>query len=44
MMSEGGTSLRKETGNEQGYAYYYAVPFIGDKEGVPTDIIEAKVQ
>lgn len=37
-------SLSKETGNEQGYAYYYAVPFVGDKEGVPTDIIEAKVQ
>lgn len=40
----GGMSLSKQTGNEQGYAYYYAVPFIGDKEGVPTDIIEAKVQ
>lgn len=39
-----GWFMGKETGNEQGYAYYYAVPFIGDKEGVPTDIIEAKVQ
>lgn len=39
-----GRLFGKETGNEQGYAYYYAVPFIGDKEGVPTDIIEAKVQ
>lgn len=43
-LAAAGGLFRKETGNEQGYAYYYAVTFIGDKEGVPTDIIEAKVQ
>lgn len=44
MLPEGGTSFRKESGNENGYAYYYAVPFIGENEGIPTDIIEIKVQ
>ena len=41
---EGINMLSKETGNELGYAYYYAVPFTGNKEGVPTDILEVKIK